>query len=52
MSRIATCILMSFVALAIVALALLVNWIKARARTPGADRAREAHRHARPAAFV
>jgi hypothetical protein len=43
---------MSFVALAIVALALAVNWIKARARTPGADRAGEAHRHARPAAFV
>ena len=52
MSRIATCVLFSVMALAIVALALLVNWIKASARTPGADRAREAHRHARPAAFV
>jgi hypothetical protein len=52
MSRIATCILLSFVALAIVAVALAVNWIKARARTPSADRTRDAHRHARPAAFV
>ncbi len=48
-SRIATCVLLSFMALAFVAVALLLNWIKARTRTPGADRAREVHRHARPA---
>jgi hypothetical protein len=51
MSRIAACILLSFVALAFVALALIVNWAKTRTRTLGADRAREAHRHTRAAAF-
>jgi hypothetical protein len=43
---------LSFVALAIVAAALLVNWIKASARTPVAERTREAHRPARPAAVA
>jgi hypothetical protein len=43
---------LGFVALAFVAVALIVNWAKARTRAPGADRTREAHRPARPAASV
>jgi hypothetical protein len=52
MSRIATCILLSFVALAIVAVALAVNWAKASTRTPGADRDHQAAFRAHPAARV
>lgn len=51
MTRIATSVLFSFVALAIVAVALAVNWVKASARTSGAD-TRQAHRPARPAAIA
>jgi hypothetical protein len=51
-TRIATCILLSFVALAIVAVALLVNWAKASARTPGANRDHQAAFRAHPAVRV
>ena len=51
-SRTVTCVILSFMALAFVALALIVNWSKARTKTIDVDRGREDHRHARPAAYV